>query len=71
MFEVRHLGMAAPVAKPGGGELNVVAPAMRLSRTPAQLKHALGAAGEHNAAVLRDLGYSESEIASLREDKVI
>jgi crotonobetainyl-CoA:carnitine CoA-transferase CaiB-like acyl-CoA transferase len=69
--QVRHLGMAAPVAKPGGGELKVVAPAMRLSRTPAQLKHALGAAGEHNDAILRDLGYSETEIASLRDDKVI
>lgn len=69
--QVRHLGMAAPVAKPDGGELDLVAPAMRLGRTPAKLRRTLGAAGEHNEVILRELGYSESEIAGLRAEKVI
>ena len=30
--QVRHLGMAAPVPRPGGGELSLVGPAIRLSR---------------------------------------
>ena len=69
--QVRHLGMAAPVPKPGGGELNLVGPAIRLSRTPARMQRTMGAAGEHNAEILRSLGYAEPEIGTLRADKVI
>jgi formyl-CoA transferase len=69
--QVRHLGMATPVPKPAGGEVQLVAPAMRLSRTPSRMKCALGTAGEHNDAILRELGYNETEIAGLRAGKVI
>jgi len=69
--QVRHLGMAAPVPKPGGGELNLVGPAIRLTRTPARMKRAMGAAGEHSDEILRDLGYAQAEIERLRGDKVI
>ena len=69
--QVRHLGMAVAVPKPEGGELNLVGPAMRLSRTPARMKSAIGAPGEHNAEVLRELGYTDAEIAALRAASVI
>ena len=69
--QVRHLGMAAPVATPGGGRVNLVGPAMRLSRTPSRMKRALGPAGEHNREILRELGCSEAEIEALRGDCVI
>ena len=69
--QVRHLGMAAPVPKPGGGELALVGPAMRLSRTPARMTRTMGPAGEHDEEILRDLGYVPAEIAQLRADKVI
>ncbi len=69
--QVQHLGMAVPVAKPGGGEISLVAPAIKLSRTPAMMKRAIGRAGEHNNEVLRELGYSESEISKLANGKVI
>ncbi|MSQ60461.1 MAG: CoA transferase [Betaproteobacteria bacterium] len=69
--QVRHLGMAVPVPTPEGGEISLVAPGVMLSRTPAKLKRAMGRAGEHNSEVLRDLGYSESEIAALASGKVI
>lgn len=69
--QVRFLGMAAPVPKPDGGELSLVGPAMRLSRTPAQMKRAIGPAGEHNDELLRELGCSDAEIGKLRSDKVI
>ncbi len=69
--QVQHLGVAVTVPKPEGGELNLVGPAMRLSRTPAQMKRTIGRPGEHNDGVLRDLGYTEAEIAALRTANVI
>jgi len=69
--QVRHLGMAAPVPKPGGGELSLVGPAIRLSRTPARMKRTMGPAGEHDDEILRELGYVQAEIERLRTDKVI
>jgi len=69
--QVRHLGMAAPVPVPGGGELKLVGPAIKLSRTPARMKRAMGPAGEHNGEILRDLGYTQAEIERLRADKVV
>ena len=69
--QVRHLGMAAPVPVPGGGELKLVGPAIKLSRTPARMKRTIGQAGEQNAEILRELGYGAGEIAALRAAHVI
>jgi crotonobetainyl-CoA:carnitine CoA-transferase CaiB-like acyl-CoA transferase len=69
--QVRHLGMAVPVPTPGGGELRLVGPAIKLSRTPARMKRAMGAAGEHNAEILGELGYSATDIDALRAAHVI
>ncbi|MEO8005524.1 MAG: CaiB/BaiF CoA-transferase family protein [Betaproteobacteria bacterium] len=69
--QVKHLGMAVSVPKPGGGDLTLVGPAIKLSRTPAKMKRTAGAAGEHNDEILRSLGYSEAEIVELRDTKVI
>ncbi len=69
--QVQHIGMAVPVPKPEGGELKLVGPAIRLSRTPARMKRAIGPPGEHNDEILREVGYSEAEIAALRAANVI
>lgn len=69
--QVQHLGMSVAVPKPEGGELNLVAPAIKLSRTPARMKRAIGPAGEHNDEILRELGYAEAQIAVLRAANVI
>lgn len=69
--QVQHLGMAVKVPKPTGGEMSLVGPAMKLSRTPAKMKRTAGAAGEHNDEILRSIGYTEAEIAALRTDKII
>ena len=69
--QVHNLGMSVAVPKPEGGEMNLVAPAFRLSRTPARMKRTVGAAGEHNDEILRSLGYGAVEISSLRSENVI
>jgi crotonobetainyl-CoA:carnitine CoA-transferase CaiB-like acyl-CoA transferase len=69
--QVRHLQMAVPVATRSGAELNLVGPAFKLSRTPAQMRRAIGPAGEHNDEILRELGYSAAEISELKTAKVI
>lgn len=68
--QVKHLGLAARVPRPQG-DLNLVGPAMRLSRTPSVMKRAIGPAGEHNVEVLRELGYTDEEIEALQADRVI
>jgi crotonobetainyl-CoA:carnitine CoA-transferase CaiB-like acyl-CoA transferase len=69
--QVQHIGMAVPVPKREGGELKLVGPAIRLSRTPARMKRAIGPPGEHNDEILREVGYSAAEIAALRAANVI
>ena len=69
--QVKHLGMAVPVPTPGGGSLSLVGQPITLSRTPARMKRTAGPAGEHNDEILRDLGYSDADIAALRDAKVI
>jgi formyl-CoA transferase len=69
--QVQHLGMAVPVPTPAGGQVQLVGPAMRLSRNPAQMKRTMGPAGEHNDEVLREAGYTDAQVAELRAARVI
>jgi formyl-CoA transferase len=69
--QVLHLGMAVPVPTPAGGQVQLVGPAMRLSRSPAQMKRTMGPAGEHNDEVLREAGYTDAQLAELRAARVI
>jgi formyl-CoA transferase len=69
--QVRHLGMATAVPTEEGGALNLVGPAIQLSRTQAHMKRTMGPAGEHNDEILRSLGYLAAEIEALRTAGVI
>ena len=65
--QVRHLGIATPVEHPTLGRLELVGQAVTLSRTPSRLRTASPEPGEHSDAILRELGYSDGDIAGLRE----
>ncbi|MDE0173410.1 MAG: CoA transferase [Defluviicoccus sp.] len=69
--QVRHIGMAAPVDHPTRGSMELVGQPVRFHRTPWQLRNACPEMGEHTDAILADLGYSEGEIDTLRERKVL
>ena len=69
--QVRHLGLATAVPTAAGDSLTLVAPAFTLSRTPARMQRTIGAAGEHTAEVLGELGLAADEITALARDGVI
>jgi crotonobetainyl-CoA:carnitine CoA-transferase CaiB-like acyl-CoA transferase len=60
---VDHPGAAKPVP--------LADTAVRLSATPAGIRHRAAALGEHTDEVLREIGYGDAEIAALRKAEVV
>lgn len=69
--QVRHLGVAAPLKRRNGEPMRVISQPVVLDRTPASLVGAAPEVGENSDEVLREAGYADAEIASLREAGVI
>jgi crotonobetainyl-CoA:carnitine CoA-transferase CaiB-like acyl-CoA transferase len=69
--QVRHLGMAAPVHHPRLGDIEVVAQAVELSRTPSGVRYPTPEKGEHTDAVLRELGFDDTAIADFHKQKIV
>jgi crotonobetainyl-CoA:carnitine CoA-transferase CaiB-like acyl-CoA transferase len=67
----KHLGIAQPVDHPMLGRLELVGQAVTLSRTPSRLQRASPEPGEHSEQILRELGYSDGDIAGLRERRIV
>ena len=66
--QVRHLGVAAPVAD---GDLTLMAQPVTLSRTPSRLATVPPARGEHTEQVLAEFAIPPDEIVRLRKAGVI
>jgi crotonobetainyl-CoA:carnitine CoA-transferase CaiB-like acyl-CoA transferase len=64
---VKHLGIAQEVLSKALGPITLVGQPMTLSRTPSKLAMAAPEYGEHNDAVLTELGYSPAEIEAFRK----
>ena len=69
--QVRHLGAAAEVEHPRLGRIRILNQAVKLSRTPASLKTATPEIGQHTDEILRELEYSDGEVAELRRQGVV
>ena len=69
--QVRHLGVVAAVEHPSRGPVGVLRSPIQMSRTPAVAKSPAPTASADTDAVLAELGYSASEIAQLRAERVI
>ncbi len=70
--QVRHLRAAESVYSPGRGEeIELVAQAVKLSRTPSTLVAGPPERGQHTDEVLTEFGYTPEEIADFRARTVV
>ena len=69
--QVQHLKMAETVHSPAIGEIELVAQAVNLSRTPSSLAVAPPERGAETDEVLSDLGYSDEQIADLHQRNIV
>jgi crotonobetainyl-CoA:carnitine CoA-transferase CaiB-like acyl-CoA transferase len=69
--QVKARGLLQPVNYPGIGDVPLPATPVRLSRTPGGIRHRAPLIGEHTDEILRDLGYSDDDIAALRAEGII
>ncbi len=69
--QVRHLAIAREVVSKKLGPITIVAQPVHLSRTPSRLDMAAPEYGEHDAAILAELGYDAAEIEQLRRNGAV
>lgn len=69
--QVKHLRMAKPVEHYALGPIELVAPGVKLTRTPSELRTAAPDRGEQTDEILHEYGYTEREIGDFRARGVI
>jgi crotonobetainyl-CoA:carnitine CoA-transferase CaiB-like acyl-CoA transferase len=69
--QVRARGMTVAMAHPLADDLRLVASPMKFSKTPVSYRRPPPLLGEHTVEVLRDLGLTADEVASLRSSGAI
>ncbi len=69
--QVLHRQMVIEVEHPALGKIRQVGIAPRLSSTPGKVRSLSPLPGEHTDEILRELGYKQEEIRSLRQEGVV
>ena len=69
--QIRHLQISQSVINSQSTEIPVLTQPLSLSRTPSTLDKAAPLIGEHTDKILNELGYEQSEVNHLRDNKHI
>lgn len=69
--QVQHNNMIIEIEHPVAGKFRTAGNPIRLSETPGSVRMPPPALGQHTDEVLAFLGYTEEEVATLREQRVI
>ncbi len=69
--QVKHMGISSPVEHPRLGTLNILAQAVKLSRTPATMAAASPERGGHTAEILQEAGYDSASIEQFKTKGII
>ena len=69
--QVVHRGLRLDLPRAGGDTVPGVRTPIQMSETPPAYTHASPRLGEHTTAILGELGYTRSEIARLKDARVI
>ena len=68
--QVEHLGLLTSYKHPKAGDVRVVGPAVKMSKTPATVERHAPLVGEQTKEILSGLGLSNDQINELIENKV-
>jgi len=68
---LKAVGMIATLDHPSEGKIRQARPSARFSDTPAEIHRMPPRLGEHSRAILREAGFTEEDVASMIEKKVV
>jgi crotonobetainyl-CoA:carnitine CoA-transferase CaiB-like acyl-CoA transferase len=69
--QVKNRGLIAEIEHPTSGRIKQIAPTVKLSATPGEMRSPPPLLGEHTSEVMKELGYTDDMINKLSRDGVV